>query len=55
MLHLPVRGPSYEGPQLGKNGAGPLQPKGPPQNKLAHKTAKASLPGRAMSQGAPPK
>ena len=28
-----------------KNGAGPLQPKGPPQNKLAHEMAKASLPG----------
>ena len=26
----------------GKNGAGPLQPKGPPQNKSAHETAKAS-------------
>ena len=39
----------------GKNGKGPLQPKGPPQNKLAHETAKASLPGRAMSQGATPK
>ena len=38
-----------------KNGAGPLQPKGLPQNKLAHETAKASLPSRAMSQGAPPK
>ena len=39
----------------GKNGMGPLQLKGPPQNKLAHEMAKASLPGRAMSQGAPPK
>ena len=39
----------------GKNGKGPLQPKGPPQNKLAHKTAKASPPSRAMSQGATPK
>ena len=29
----------------GKNGAGPLQPKGPPQNKLAHEMAKASPPG----------
>ena len=29
----------------GKNGKGPLQPKGPPQNKLAHQVAKASLPG----------
>ena len=38
-----------------KNEAGPLQPKGPPQNKLAHEMAKASLPGRATSQGAPPK
>ena len=27
-----------------KNGMGPLQPKRPPQNKLAHKMAKASLP-----------
>ena len=27
-----------------KNGAGPLQPKGPPQNKLAQETAKASPP-----------
>ena len=39
----------------GKNGMGPLQPKGPPQNKLAHEMAKASLLGRATSQGAPPK
>ena len=39
----------------GKNGKGPLQPKGPPQNKLAHEMAKASLPGQATSQGAPPK
>ena len=38
-----------------KNGVGPLQPKGPPQNKLTQEMAKASLPGRAMSQGAPPK
>ena len=29
----------------GKNGVGPLQPKGPPQNKLAHEMTKASLPG----------
>ena len=36
-----------------KNGKGPLQPKGPPQNKLAHEMAKASLPGQAISQGAP--
>ena len=28
----------------GKNGMGPLQLKGPPQNKLAHEMAKASLP-----------
>ena len=39
----------------GKNGKGPLQLKGPPQNKLAHEMAKASLPSRATSQGAPPK
>ena len=39
----------------GKNGKGPLQLKGPPQNKLAHKTAKASPPGQATSQGATPK
>ena len=39
----------------GKNGMGPLQPKGPPQNKSACKMAKASLPGQATSQGAPPK
>ena len=39
----------------GKNGMGPLQLKGPPQNKSAHKMAKASPPGRATSQGAPPK
>ena len=38
-----------------KNGAGPLQPKGSPQNKSAQEKAKASLPGRVMSQGAPPK
>ena len=38
-----------------KNGMGPLQPKGSPQNKSAWETAKASLPGRAISQGAPPK
>ena len=38
-----------------KNGAGPLQPKEPPQNKSAWETAKASPPGRATSQGAPPK
>ena len=39
----------------GKNGKGPLQPKGPPQNKSACEMAKASPPSRAMSQGAPPK
>ena len=39
----------------GKNGAGPLQLKGPPQNKSACKMAKASPPGQTMSQGAPPK
>ena len=38
-----------------KNGVGPLQLKGPLQNKLAWGMAKASLPGRATSQGAPPK
>ena len=38
-----------------KNGAGPLQPKGPLQNKSAWEMAKASPPGRATSQGAPPK
>ena len=39
----------------GKNGKEPLQPKWPPQNKLAREMAKASPPGRVMSQGAPPK
>ena len=39
----------------GKNRKGPLQLKGPPQNKLARETAKASPPGRATSQGATPK
>ena len=39
----------------GKNGMGPLQLKGPLQNKSAHEMAKASPPGQAMSQGAPPK
>ena len=39
----------------GKNGKGPLQLKGPPQNKSACEMAKASLPGRATSQGVPPK
>ena len=39
----------------GKNGAGPLQPKGPPQNKSAQEMAKTSLPSRTTFQGAPPK
>ena len=39
----------------GKNGMGPLQPKGPPQNKLACEMVKASPPSQATSQGAPPK
>ena len=39
----------------GKNGMGPLQPKGPLQNKSACKIAKAFLPSQATSQGAPPK
>ena len=39
----------------GKNRMGPLQPKGPPQNKSARKMAKASLPGQTTSEGAPPK
>ena len=38
-----------------KNGVGPLQPKGPLQNKSAQEMAKAFLPGRATFQGAPPK
>ena len=38
-----------------KNGAGPLQPKGPPQNKSVQEMAKAPLPSQATSQGAPPK
>ena len=38
-----------------KNGAGPLQPKGPPQNKSAWEMAKASLPSQVTSQGAPTK
>ena len=38
-----------------KNGVGPLQPKGPPQNKSAREMAKASLPSQAKSQGAHPK
>ena len=37
-----------------KNGVGPLQLRGPPQSKSAQEMAKASLPSRAMSQGAPP-
>ena len=36
----------------GKNGKGPLQPKGPSQNKSAREMAKASLPNQAMSQRA---
>ena len=39
----------------GKNGKGPLQPKGPLQNKSACEMAKASPPSQAMSQGASPK
>ena len=39
----------------GKNGKGPLQPKGPPQNKSARKMATASPPSQAISHGAPPK
>ena len=39
----------------GKNGTGPLQLKGPLQNKSAHKMAKASPPSQATSHGAPPK
>ena len=39
----------------GKNGKGPLQLKGPLQNKSACKIATASLPGRATSHGAHPK
>ena len=35
----------------GKNGKGPLQLKGPPQNKLACEMTKASSPDRATSQG----
>ena len=38
-----------------KNGAEPLQPRGPPQNKSAQEMAKASPPSQATSQGAPPK
>ena len=39
----------------GKNRMGPLQPKGPPQNKSACEMARASPPGQTTSQGAPPK
>ena len=39
----------------GKNGVGPLQLKGPLQNKSAREMAKASPPGQATSQRAPPK
>ena len=40
-----------------KNGNGPLQPKGPPQNKSAPERAKAKMPpaGRGMSQTNPPR
>ena len=38
-----------------KDGAGPLQLKGPSHNKSAQGMAKASPPSRATSQGAPPK
>ena len=38
-----------------ENGKGPLQPKGPLQNKSAHEMAKACPPGRATSHRAPPK
>ena len=39
----------------GENGKGPLQPKGPLQNKSAHEMATASPPGQATSHKAPPK
>ena len=39
----------------GKNGTGPLQLKGPSQNKSAREMAKASPPSQTTSQGAPPK
>ena len=39
----------------GKNGKGPLQPKGPPKNKSAHEMATASPPSQATSHRAPPK
>ena len=38
-----------------KSRVGPLQLKGPPQNKSAWEMVKASPPGRATSRGAPPK
>ena len=38
-----------------KNGVGPLQLKGPPQNKSVQDMAKAFPPSQGMSQGAPPK
>ena len=40
-----------------KNGNGPLQPKGPPQNKLAPERVKAKMPlvGRNVSQTNPPR
>ena len=40
-----------------KNGNEPLQPKGPPQNKLAQERAKSKSPqpGQTMSQANPPK
>ena len=40
-----------------KNGTGPLQPKGPPLNKLAQERVKSKLPslGQNMSQANPPK
>ena len=38
-----------------KKQGGSQQPKGPPQNKSAQETVKASLSSQAMSQGAPPK
>ena len=41
----------------GKNGNGPLQPKGPPQNKSAPERVKAKMPpvGQNMSQTNPPR
>ena len=40
-----------------KNSIGPLQPKGPPQNKSAQERAKPKppQPGQTMSQADPPK